>query len=75
VPPDPETLRQIAETSGGKFFAAHSNSAVRSAYASLGSKLGRRPARTEITYGFVAAAAGLLLAAGLLSVAWAPRIP
>jgi Ca-activated chloride channel family protein len=75
VPPDPETLRQIAETSGGKFFAAHSNSAVRSAYASLGSKLGRRPARTEITYGFVAAAAGLLLAAGMLSVAWAPRIP
>jgi Ca-activated chloride channel homolog len=75
VPPDPETLRQIAETSGGKFFAAHSNGAVRSAYASLGSKLGRRPARTEITYGFVAAAAGLLLAAGLLSVAWAPRIP
>jgi Ca-activated chloride channel homolog len=75
VPPDPNTLRQIAETSGGKFFAARSNSAVRSAYASLGSKLGRRPGRTEITYGFVAAAAGLLLAAGLLSVAWSPRIP
>jgi Ca-activated chloride channel homolog len=75
VPPDPQTLRQIAETSGGKFFTARSNSAVRSAYASLGSKLGRRAGRTEITYGFVAAAAGLLLAAGLLSVAWAPRIP
>jgi Ca-activated chloride channel family protein len=75
VPPDPDTLRQIAETSGGKFFAARSNGAVNSAYASLGSKLGRRPARTEITYGFVAAAAALLLAAGLLSVAWSPRIP
>lgn len=75
VPPDPATLREIAQTSGGKFFAARSNSAVRSAYSSLGSKLGRRSAKTEITYGFVAAAAGLLLAAGLLSVAWAPRIP
>jgi Ca-activated chloride channel homolog len=75
VPPDPQTLRQIAETSGGKFFAARSNSAARSAYASLGSKLGRRPGRTEITYAFVAAAAGLLLTAGLLSVAWSPRIP
>jgi Ca-activated chloride channel family protein len=75
VPPDPATLRAIARTSGGKFFAARSNSAVRSAYASLGSKLGRRPGRTEITYRFVAAAAGLLLAAVLLSVAWAPRIP
>jgi Ca-activated chloride channel homolog len=75
VPPDPETLRAIAQTSGGKFFAARSSSAVRSAYASLGSKLGRRPGTTEITYVFVACAAGLLLAAGLLSVAWSPRIP
>ena len=75
VPPDPNTLRQIAETSGGKFFAARSASDARSAYASLGSKLGRRPARTEITYAFVAAAAALLLAAGLLSAAWSPRIP
>jgi len=75
VPPDPATLRQIAETSGGKFFAARSNGSVRSAYTSLGSKLGRRPATTEITYGFVAAAAALLLAAGLLSAAWSPRIP
>jgi Ca-activated chloride channel family protein len=75
VPPDPDTLRAIARVSGGKFFAARSSSAVRSAYASLGSSLGRRPGKTEITYGFVAAAAGLLLAAGLLSVAWAPRIP
>jgi Ca-activated chloride channel homolog len=75
VPPDPTTLREIAQVSGGKFFAARSSGAVRSAYASLGSSLGRRPGETEITYGFVAAAAGLLLAAGLLSVAWAPRIP
>jgi Ca-activated chloride channel homolog len=75
VPPDPVTLHEIARVSGGKFFAARSSSAVRSAYASLGSSLGRRPGKTEITYGFVAAAAGLLLAAGLLSVASAPRIP
>lgn len=75
VPPDPATLREIAQTSGGKFFAARSNSAVRSAYASLGSKLGRRPAKTEITYAFVAAAAALLVAAGVLSVTWSPRIP
>jgi Ca-activated chloride channel homolog len=75
VPPDPGTLREIARISGGRFFAARSSSAARAAYASLGSKLGRRPAKTEITYGFVAAAAGLLLAAGVLSVAWAPRIP
>jgi Ca-activated chloride channel family protein len=75
VPPDPTTLREVAHESGGKFFEARSSSDVRSAYASLGSKLGRRPAKTEITYAFVAAAAALLVAAGVLSVAWSPRIP
>jgi Ca-activated chloride channel family protein len=75
VPPDPATLRQIAQTTGGKFFAAQSAESVRSAYASLGSKLGRTPGRTEVTYAFLAAAAGLLLAAGVLSAAWAARLP
>jgi Ca-activated chloride channel family protein len=75
VPPDPDTLRQIARVSGGKFFDARSNGAVLSAYASLGSKLGRRPGKTEITYELVAVAAGLLLLSGVLSVVWSPRIP
>jgi Ca-activated chloride channel family protein len=75
VPPDPETLRAIATTTGGKFFAARSAEALRAAYTNLGSELGRKPGRTEITYAFLAAAAGLLLAAGLLSAAWSPRLP
>jgi Ca-activated chloride channel family protein len=75
VPPDPDTLREIAHVSGGKFFDARSNSAARSAYASLGSKLGRRPGKTEVTFAFVATAAGLLVLSGLLSVLWTPRIP
>ena len=45
------------------------------AYANLGSSLGRKHSRTEITYAFVAAAALLLVAAGLLGGAWAPRLP
>ena len=75
VPPDPATLRAIADRTGGEFFAARSAEAVESAYAQLGSKLGRKRGRTEITYGFLAGAAGLLLAAGLLSARWAPRLP
>ena len=39
------------------------------------SGLGRRPGKTEITYGFVAGAAALLVAAGLLSAFWSPRLP
>jgi Ca-activated chloride channel family protein len=75
VPPDPDTLRAIAETTGGQFFEAKSSKSVNAAYAKLGSKLGRKPAKTEVTYGFLAAAAGLLVAAGLLSGAWSPRLP
>jgi Ca-activated chloride channel family protein len=75
VPPDPTTLRAIASTTGGKFFAARSADAVQSAYDELGSKLGRMPARTEITNELVALAAILLVAAGLLSLLWAPRLP
>jgi Ca-activated chloride channel homolog len=75
VPPDPTTLRAIASMTGGKFFAARSADAVQSAYDELGSKLGRMPARTEITNELVALAAILLVAAGLLSLLWAPRLP
>jgi Ca-activated chloride channel family protein len=75
VPPDPATLRAIAEATGGKFFATRSAAAVESAYQKLGSSLGREPGRSEVTYAFLAGAAAVLLAAGLLSALWAPRLP
>jgi Ca-activated chloride channel family protein len=75
VPPDPDTLRAIANRTSGQFFAAHDAKSLRAAYSKLGSRLGRKPGKTEITYGFLAGAAGLLIAAGLLSAAWSPRLP
>jgi Ca-activated chloride channel homolog len=75
VPPDPATLKAIAQTTGGQFFAARSSKALRAAYAKLGSRLGRTPGRDEVTFAFLAGAAGLLAAAGLLSTRWAPRLP
>jgi Ca-activated chloride channel family protein len=75
VPPDPDTLRAIADTTGGKFFAARNAESLQSAYSKLGSSLGRKPGHTEITYAFLAIAAGLLVGAGLLSAAWSPRVP
>jgi Ca-activated chloride channel family protein len=75
VPPDPDTLRAIATATGGQFVEAKSSKTLNRAYAKLGSKLGRKPQRTEVTYAFLAGAAGLLVAAGLLSGAWAPRLP
>jgi Ca-activated chloride channel family protein len=75
VPPDPDTLRAIANRTGGQFFAARDAKSLNSAYSKLGSRLARKPGKTEITYGFLAGAAALLIAAGLLSAAWSPRLP
>jgi Ca-activated chloride channel family protein len=75
VPPDPETLRAIADRTGGEFFAAQSAKSLQSAYKKLGSSLGRKPGQSEITYAFLAGAAFLLVAAGLLSALWSPRLP
>ncbi len=75
VPPDPETLRQIAQVTGGKFFNARSAKALSSAYEHLGSLIGREPGSREITYEFLALGAILLVAAGLGSALVAPRLP
>jgi Ca-activated chloride channel family protein len=75
VPPDPATLSAVARLTGGKFFAAQSADALQSAYSHLGSLIGRVPGKKEVTNEFLALAAAFLLAAGVLSVLWSPRIP
>ena len=75
VPPDPETLSDIARMTGGEFFEARSSRALSAAYSNLGSRLGREPGRTEITYQFLGLGAALLVLAGLLSAFVAPRLP
>jgi Ca-activated chloride channel family protein len=75
VPPDPATLRMIANHTGGQFFAARDAKSLNAAYSKLGSRLGRKPGKTEVTYEFLIAAVVLLLGAGLLSALWSPRLP
>jgi Ca-activated chloride channel homolog len=75
VPPDPVTLRAIAETTGGEFTEARDAETIDNAYEKLGSNLGRRKADKEVTYVFLGAAAALLVAAGALSALWSPRLP
>jgi Ca-activated chloride channel family protein len=75
VPPDPATLNAIAKVTGGKFFNARSADAVQSAYKELGSKLGRVPGHREVTNELLALAALVLVAAGVLSALWSPRLP
>jgi Ca-activated chloride channel family protein len=75
VPPDPEALRQIAETSGGEAFEASDGDQLAAVYERLGSQLGTREETREVTAAF--AAAGLLLLGGALagSVRWLGRLP
>lgn len=75
VPPDPGTLRAIADRTGGEFFAARDAKSLRTAYTKLGSRLGRTPGHSEVTYVFLAVAAALLVGAGVLSALWSPRLP
>jgi Ca-activated chloride channel family protein len=75
VPPDPDTLRAIAETTGGQFTEARTAESLESVYKQLGSRLGREHGTSEITFILVAIAAALLVAAGALSALWSPRLP
>ena len=75
VPPDPATLRAIAETTGGRFSEARTARTLEAAYSKLGSQLGRRTGRSEVTFLFVAAAAVFLVAAGVAAAITSPRLP
>ena len=75
VPPDPVTLRAIADETGGEFTDARDAETLTKAYEELGSSLGRVEEDKEVTYAFILGAAALLLAAGVLSSAWSSRLP
>jgi Ca-activated chloride channel family protein len=73
--PDRATLRAIAETTGGEYFAARSARALSAAYSDLGSRLGREKRRTDVTFVFAALAAVSLAVAVGLSRLWEPALP
>lgn len=70
VPPDPDQLRRIAKFSGGRFFAVEDADRLDAVYKTLGSQLGTRPRKREVTAAFAGAGLLLLLVAGGLSVRW-----
>jgi Ca-activated chloride channel family protein len=75
VPPDPETLKEIADLSGGRAFTSEDAGQLRSIYSTLGSRLATKHEQREITAGFAGAGLVLLLAAGLLSLPRVGRLP
>ena len=73
VPPDPRTLRAVAERTGGRFYEAADAQRLREVYREIGSRLGHRDERTEITAAFAGGGAALLLLASGLSMLWTRR--
>ena len=75
VPPDTETLAEIAEITGARFFEAPTADDLAAIYESLGSKVGFTLEEQEITQWFAAGALLLVLVGGGLAALWFNRFP
>jgi len=75
VPPDPPTLRLIARTTGARFYEAPDGERLRTVYEELGSRVGRKEVKREVTAAFAGGGALLLLAAGAASAFLFGRLP
>ncbi len=75
VPPDTETLGQIADMTGGRFFEAPTSAELSAVYEGLGSRVGETLQEREVTQWFAAAALVLVLGGAGLAALWFNRIP
>jgi len=75
VPPDTETLAQIAEVTGATAFDAPTAEDLGAVYDNLESRLGSTEEQQEITAWFAAGALVLVVAAAGLSAVWFGRLP
>ena len=75
VPPDRETLRLIAERTGGRYFDAPTADDLREVYQEIGSEVGYVTEEHELTYLFAGAAGLLMLTGAGLSAFWFNRFP
>ena len=75
VPPDTETLKQIASITGARFFEAPTSEDLAAIYESLGSRVGETTEQREVTQWFAAAALVLVLGGAGLAALWFNRIP
>jgi Ca-activated chloride channel family protein len=73
VPPEPQTLRLIARTTGGTFVPSPGAEPLDSVYEELGTRLAKDRKRVEVTSAFAAGGALLLLLGGALSSHWFRR--
>jgi Ca-activated chloride channel family protein len=75
APPDPQTLRQISRITHAQSFTAGDAGRLRSIYKALGTQLGSKPQKRELTVGFAVAGMLLLLGAAGTSLRFGGRLP
>jgi Ca-activated chloride channel homolog len=75
VPPDRDTLRQIAEETGGRYFEAPTEAQLEAVYQEIGSQVSYEDEERELTAAFAGAGAVFLLLGAGLSAAWFGRVP
>ncbi len=74
VPPDPVESREVAALSGGKAYTADTAKDLSDVYEQLGSRIGTRDEKREITAAFSGGALALLAAGAGLSLYWFRRL-
>jgi Ca-activated chloride channel homolog len=75
VPVDREALANLAESTGGYFGEAATEKELKQVYANLGSSIGHRKQKKEVTVWFAGAALLFGLSAAGLSLLWGNRLP
>jgi Ca-activated chloride channel family protein len=75
VPPDPEALKRIASASGGEAFRAEDSDQLGAVYDRLGSQIGTKPEKREITAAFAGLALLMLGGAVASSLRLGGRLP
>ncbi len=74
VPPDPEALKQVADISGGRAFTAEDSDSLDEVYKTLGSRIGTRKEKKEVSAGFAAIGLLMLGGAAFTTLRWRGRI-
>jgi Ca-activated chloride channel family protein len=75
VPPDTETLKQIASITGAQAFDAPTAAQLASVYDNLQSRIGYTEQRQEVTFALVGAGLLLVVLGAGLSAVWFGRLP
>jgi len=74
VPPDPQGMSEVAKAAGGQSYSAGDTAKLKEVYERLGSLLGTKKEKREITAGFAGGGLVLLLLGAAMSLRWFGRL-